>query len=711
MSIGLQDAVKIDKGMIGRKGAVTGDKIQAFLDAGFPAELPANPGPFTYHQVSTNITLYMGSVIQGPGQGLCTLEWVGAAAQSILEYSAGVFTPSHITLEGFTLRATTANNVTGIRLINGGFETLKDIGFQGISCHYFIQGGFRPAIYNTYAAGAGSNDVGGAYFDTVPHVIISGYTTYGQSLGMGDGTITRNGVITFNRVAVVTAQSINVYGSSDRTGTIYGVIIEGDNQGAYFTDCVVVGGYSGLTARLAASGSPTFVGLTNFNVDQATHYAMELSQVAALRILGCDITNSWRGIVMGAWNLVNTSEISHCYFENLRHESIWCAGPPGSLHIWNNRFGDGALSGALPADAPLTPLFSLEDGAGPLAATNDAAILFSGGAAPPNITDTCIKVENNDGRDRGLVKPFIVDQTTSALERYFNFNSGTAPIITDLTNTTVNHRTQLQTDSHVKIKKTAIGSPPTNPQTGYGNFWIGDDNRAYVNTGTDNRPLIDADVFTAAGMLLVGTADEAWSSLAIGAARQGLIVNAAGNALQWAASMHSLLTTQGMIPYASAANTPAALAIGANKTILASNGTIPGWTATPVISGLLIDETDIRSPKFSDFTNTAMNYRIFKTVTPIANNAVAAILPFTGNGAGTDVIIMVTSNVRQTAMFQCTGSANITIELLDPGNNYSTVAGTAASNNIYWSAANSRYEIENKSGSARDYIVFIMTAS
>ena len=66
---------------------------------------------------------------------------------------------------------------------------------------------------------------------------------------------------------------------------------------------------------------------------------------------------------------------------------------------------------------------------------------------------------------------------------------------------------------------------------------------------------------------------------AIGTARQGLIVNSGATALEYAASMQSLLTASGDIIYASAANTPARLAKGSNGTFLSLASGVPAWAA------------------------------------------------------------------------------------------------------------------------------------
>ena len=69
---------------------------------------------------------------------------------------------------------------------------------------------------------------------------------------------------------------------------------------------------------------------------------------------------------------------------------------------------------------------------------------------------------------------------------------------------------------------------------------------------------------------------------AIGTARQQLAVNSGATALEYVTSMQSLLTAQGDIIYASAANTPARLAKGTAAQVLKMNSgaTAPEWGNT-----------------------------------------------------------------------------------------------------------------------------------
>jgi hypothetical protein len=60
------------------------------------------------------------------------------------------------------------------------------------------------------------------------------------------------------------------------------------------------------------------------------------------------------------------------------------------------------------------------------------------------------------------------------------------------------------------------------------------------------------------------------------------------------------------------------------------------------------------------------------------------------------------------AIYHLAGAANLVYELADPAATFTATAGTAASNNVYWSAGNARYEIENRRGGVRTYDVWFM---
>lgn len=101
-----------------------------------------------------------------------------------------------------------------------------------------------------------------------------------------------------------------------------------------------------------------------------------------------------------------------------------------------------------------------------------------------------------------------------------------------------------------------------------------------------------------------------------------------------------------------------------------------------------------------------------KTIATLLNNG-TGLLPFvTGNGAGTKGLALISSsNGAATAAIILGGTLNATYIAFDPQAGYSVTAGTAGRTNVYWSSANSRYEIENKTGQTQTYNVTLFVGS
>ena len=83
----------------------------------------------------------------------------------------------------------------------------------------------------------------------------------------------------------------------------------------------------------------------------------------------------------------------------------------------------------------------------------------------------------------------------------------------------------------------------------------------------------------------------------------------------------------------------------------------------------------------------------------VANNAVAAI-PIDSQA---QFVFLFIHGGGVPAIFSLNGGNHTTQELSDVSAVYSATAGTASSANIYWSAGNSRYELENKRGSTLNF--------
>jgi hypothetical protein len=97
-------------------------------------------------------------------------------------------------------------------------------------------------------------------------------------------------------------------------------------------------------------------------------------------------------------------------------------------------------------------------------------------------------------------------------------------------------------------------------------------------------------ILTTQGDIIVASAANTASRLGIGTARQVLAVNSGATGLEYVASLQSLMTAQGDILQASAANTPARLGIGTARQTLAVNS---GATALEYVSSIhsLLDAT------------------------------------------------------------------------------------------------------------------------
>ena len=95
---------------------------------------------------------------------------------------------------------------------------------------------------------------------------------------------------------------------------------------------------------------------------------------------------------------------------------------------------------------------------------------------------------------------------------------------------------------------------------------------------------------TTTGDTLYASAANTPARLAVGTARYTLQTNAGGTLPEWAASPQSLLTGQGDLLYTSAANTLARLAAGTGTYTLAMNagGTAPEWVVAGASKGFSV---------------------------------------------------------------------------------------------------------------------------
>jgi hypothetical protein len=97
--------------------------------------------------------------------------------------------------------------------------------------------------------------------------------------------------------------------------------------------------------------------------------------------------------------------------------------------------------------------------------------------------------------------------------------------------------------------------------------------------------------------------------------------------------------------------------------------------------------------------NSGTYNEVFETTLGSKVN-VLAIDAVLGIGASTTTgLLVITSRNNSTALYTLNGTAGTTTEISDTSGLYSPTAGNAGTLNIYWSAGNSRYEIQNKIGS------------
>lgn len=96
----------------------------------------------------------------------------------------------------------------------------------------------------------------------------------------------------------------------------------------------------------------------------------------------------------------------------------------------------------------------------------------------------------------------------------------------------------------------------------------------------------------------------------------------------------------------------------------------------------------------------------------LTNNATARLPNVNGGAAGTNGFFFISSDNTNGghAIYLLRGGFAAVSEVSDPLNLFSPTAGTATSTNVYWSAGNSRYEIENKTGFTQNYSIFMFTS-
>lgn len=105
--------------------------------------------------------------------------------------------------------------------------------------------------------------------------------------------------------------------------------------------------------------------------------------------------------------------------------------------------------------------------------------------------------------------------------------------------------------------------------------------------------------------------------------------------------------------------------------------------------------------------NALTSGRIEMRTLTLANLATGQFPNVSGSGSGTLGMAFVFDNGGDMAIYRLGGALTQTTEIADPTGVFTNASGTASSNNIYWSAGNSRYELENRRGSSRTYTIIL----
>jgi hypothetical protein len=147
---------------------------------------------------------------------------------------------------------------------------------------------------------------------------------------------------------------------------------------------------------------------------------------------------------------------------------------------------------------------------------------------------------------------------------------------------------------------------------------------------------------------------------------------------------------------------------GAGELNTTSHGTIGGGLNVGTASGATAGQVKASAGIYPSWGTGSAQIQT-RDIVSLANNGVAQLVNATGDQFGL-VLVMDATN-GQEALYFIRGGAHATQEVSDPGAVYTNAAGGAASTNIYWSAGNNRYELENKIGSTQTYHVIFWSYS
>jgi hypothetical protein len=137
-------------------------------------------------------------------------------------------------------------------------------------------------------------------------------------------------------------------------------------------------------------------------------------------------------------------------------------------------------------------------------------------------------------------------------------------------------------------------------------------------------------------------------------------------------------------------NTGATASITGQNIVFSTQGPISAALPSTVLY------TSVTNPT----TNTAAANSGY--VLTLTDTSVASLGPITTAG-----MLTIVDSEYLSATFNLRGTNTAVTEVSDPIGVYSATAGTAASTNVYWSAGNNRYEIQNLRGATRRYKIVL----
>jgi hypothetical protein len=166
---------------------------------------------------------------------------------------------------------------------------------------------------------------------------------------------------------------------------------------------------------------------------------------------------------------------------------------------------------------------------------------------------------------------------------------------------------------------------------------------------------IQPTILDAKGDLIVATAADTPARLAVGSANQTLLADSAqSTGIKWGSSPQSLMTATGDLLYASSANTPARLAIGSTNQVLTVSGGVPTWAALPASGKVLQVVQATYSTATTIASTTLTDSGLSASITPSSTSS--KILIFTNQVAYSSANGRVAPGVRGIIM---RGSTNI----------------------------------------------------